>query len=212
MRHVMFDVDGTLVDSDGFDGDCYLDSVYEVLGHRLDPDWTRYTHVSDAGILDQHIRENRLDARADEIRAEVKAVFTSKISGHIEANPARQIPGAARFIDHLRRREDLSISIATGGWRETALIKLESAQIDVSGIPIASSNNHYSRTEIMKIAATEAVGSDSVPCTYFGDGEWDRRACEQLGYNFVLVGNGTSHDQAIADFDDAEQALRYIGL
>ena len=32
-----------------------------------------------------------------------------------------------------------------------------------------------------------------------------------LGDSFV-VGNGTSHDQAIANFDDAEQALRYRGL
>ncbi len=60
----MFDIDGTLVLSDEFDGKCFLAAIYEVLGHTLDTDWTRYLYVSDAGILDQHIREKGLQTRS----------------------------------------------------------------------------------------------------------------------------------------------------
>lgn len=212
MRHAMFDVDGTLVLSDKFDSHCYLEAVHEVLGYNLEGDWTMYTYVSDAGILDQHINEFGLHANREDIHADVKAAFIGKIAGHLKDHPVQQVPGAAAFIDELRRKGNLSLSIATGGWRETARMKLESAGIDVSDIPVASSNDHFSRTEIMKIAEKMAVGEDRVPCTYFGDGEWDKRACKELGFNFVLVGERTYHHQSILDFNNVAWAIAFIGL
>lgn len=212
MHHVMFDIDGTLVISDEFDAVCYLQAVYETLGHRLDTDWIKYTHVTDAGILDQHISEHGLHAKRNNIHADVKDAFIEKIANHLEGNSLQQVPGASEFIDSLRQTENLSISIATGGWYETALMKLESAGIDVTDIPIASSDNHFSRTEIMKIAEKKAVGENSVPCTYFGDGEWDKKACEELGFNFVLVGEKTHHHQNIANFENIQHALALAGL
>jgi len=212
LHHVMFDVDGTLVMSDEFDGNCYLEAVHEVLGHSLDTDWRKYTYVSDAGILDQHIRESGLDDRKEKIFADVKAAFIEKISNHLKDHPVQQVSGASEFLFELRQTEHLTLSIATGGWHETALMKLEAADIDVGDIPIASSNNHYARSEIMKIAKAKAVGHNEVPCTYFGDGEWDKIACQELGFNFVLIGEKTYHHQNIKDFINARQAMAFIGL
>ncbi|OED35966.1 haloacid dehalogenase [Chromatiales bacterium (ex Bugula neritina AB1)] len=212
VHHVMFDVDDTLVLSDEFDQNCFVEAVYEILGHKLDTEWIRYTHVTDAGILDQHINENGLQTKQKEIHTAVKRVFTEKIASYLRKNPAQQMPGAPAFIAELRQLENLSISIATGGWQETALMKLESAEIDVSGIPIASSNDHFSRTDIMKIAEHKATGAINAQCSYFGDGEWDKKACEELGYNFVLVGSKACHTQSIPDFRNRERALKYIGL
>lgn len=210
----MFDVDGTLVLSDEFDGDFFVDAIWEVLGQRLDTDWTRYTHVSDAGILDQHICENGLLSQRDEISANVKKVFIKKIEKYLRENSVQQVPGASSFLSVLRRKENIVLSIATGGWYETALMKLESAKIDISGIPVASSNDHFSRTSIMKIAEEKAIGNNTtpIPCTYFGDGEWDREACKELGYNFVLVGNRANHNQNILDYRSEKEVFAYIGL
>ncbi len=212
LHHVMFDVDGTLVQSNEFDGDCFIEAVYEVLGHRLNSDWTKYKYVSDAGILNQHISENGLQAKRDVIHTDVKKAFIVNIANSLDKNPAQQVPGASEFISELRQQEILSLSVATGGWYETALMKLKSAEIDISEIPIASSNDHFSRTRIMKIAEEKANGEIKMPCTYFGDGEWDKKACEELGYNFVLVGKKTHHKQNIMDFSNVKQAMAYIGL
>ena len=138
--------------------------------------------------------------------------FIEKIANHLKYIPLQQVLGASEFINELRRLENLSLSIATGGWHETALMKIESAEIDIADIPIASSNNHFSRTELMKIAKEKAVGRNKVSCTYFGDGKWDKKACEELGFNFVLVGERTYHHQNILDFDNAKQAMAFIGL
>ena len=210
LHHVMFDVDGTLVVSNEFDGQCYCEAVYEVIGENLDTDWTKYKNVSDAGILDQHIRENGLDARRISIHKEVKEIFMNKVARHIINSKVQPVPGASGFINRLRRLETVSLSIATGGWLETALMKLESAEIDISGIPIASSNDHFSRSEIMKIARVKAVGENIIPCTYFGDAEWDKQACEDLGFKFVLVGKSTSHEPSILDFNNHNQAISFI--
>ena len=64
----------------------------------------------------------------------------------------------------------------------------------------------------MRHARRLADGEVERPVTYFGDGEWDRQACARLGYNFVLVGTRTRHAQSIVDFDDAADALNYLGI
>ncbi|WP_461534965.1 HAD family hydrolase [Spongorhabdus nitratireducens] len=212
MLHVMFDVDGTLVQSCEMDDICYIEAVSDVLGHSLNPGWSSYQHVTDAGILDQHLKLTGLLSRRDEIHHEVKQQFTAKVQRQLECNPAAEVPGAAAFMTRLRRMDNISLSIATGGWESTARLKLQSAGIDISGIPMASSDDHFSRTAIMKIAASRSGVTGLHPLTYFGDGDWDKRACQTLGYNFVLVGNKISHSKQIADFSWIEDALHYSGI
>ena len=53
----MFDIDGTLIDSNEFDNDCYLAAVKEVVGIPLDTNWEKYQHLTDWGILRQTLNE-----------------------------------------------------------------------------------------------------------------------------------------------------------
>ncbi|MCG8426559.1 MAG: HAD family hydrolase [Chromatiales bacterium] len=212
MHHVMFDVDGTLVKSYDFDEACYLESIAEVLGHELDTDWSSYPHITDTGILNQHLKRIGFMDRQGEIQKKVKGVFVDKISQHVAASPVREVPGATAFIARLKTMDNVSLSIATGGWLETAKLKLDSAGIDYAGIPIASSNDHYARTEIMKIAKAKANVASDHKLTYFGDAAWDKKACSELGFNFVLVGNRVANHQAVSDLTAVDQALGFIGL
>ncbi|WP_017007617.1 hypothetical protein [Enterovibrio norvegicus] len=75
---------------------------------------------------------------------------------------------------------------------------------------LASSNDHYARIEIMKSARMRADPTNTLPITYFGDAEWDVRACEQLGVNLVLVGERFKHHQRIKNFMPLDAALRYV--
>lgn len=208
----MLDIDGTLVRSNDFEADCYLGAVVDVVETGLDTDWRAYRHVTDSGILHQHLDALGLIGERETILAEVKAAFVERIRAHLDANAIEAVPGAAAFVAALRARDDIVVSIATGGWRESAVLKLRAAGIDSDGIPFASANDHFARTEIMRLAATRAVGERAVACTYFGDGEWDQAACAALGYGFVLVGGATFHWPWIADFDDLERALGFIGI
>ena len=208
----MFDIDGTLVESFKFDEECYLEAVYRVLGQKMDSDWSKYEHVTDSGILDRHLELNKLLHRKEEIHSEVKSIFVENIQKHISKSPVQAIAGAIAFVENLKLMRNVNVSIATGGWSETAIMKLNSAGFDISDIPMSSSNDHYSRIEIMKAALGKSEVTSKEKVTYFGDAEWDKKACESLNINFVLIGNKIEHNQNIVDFTLYDEACAYIGL
>ncbi|BCE00835.1 HAD family hydrolase [Marinicellulosiphila megalodicopiae] len=212
MKHIMFDIDGTLIDSNEFDADCYSQAVFEVTGKQINDNWKRFKHITDSGILHQFLKEQNISDNIDKIEQQVKAIFITKIKTHLDAHPVRAISGAQGFIRHLKRQDNISLSIATGGWRETALLKLASANIDVSNMVIASSSNHYDRSEIMNIAFEKTNNPTSKIITYFGDGLWDKQACEQLGYELVLVGNTFKHPKQINNYDSIQDVLNLISI
>jgi phosphoglycolate phosphatase-like HAD superfamily hydrolase len=208
----MFDVDGTLLESSEFDSECYVAAVKQVLGLSISGDWSTYRHVSDSGVLDEVIERHGLEARAEEIHRDVKQAFLNQIRAYLHDNPAKPLAGAATFLELLRKLEGVAVSIATGGWLETAVMKLQSAGIDISDIPMASSNDHFLRTEIMKAAESRSGADTYLSKTYFGDGAWDKVASAELGYNFILVGNELEHDQRIDDFTAVDRAMGFIGI
>jgi len=162
--------------------------------------------------LDQYLESKGLLQQREEIQFRVKEIFIANIKKHAAQHPITEIKGAKNFIKNLQKKPQVSLSIATGGWAETAKIKLKSAGFDISEIPMASSNDHYSRTEIMKIALEKSKFKSKKNITYFGDAEWDKKACKYLGFNFVLVGNRTTHSHSITNFESLNEAYNYIGL
>ncbi len=213
MHHIMFDIDGTLVQSCNVDEHCFIATVEEVTGHTLSGDWSTYPHVTDSGVLQHFLQQVGLQDKFTEIHQQVKALFTEKVAAHLQQTPVTEVPGAAVFINYLRDQQQVRLSLATGGWNETARLKLATAGIDITGIPLASSNDHHVRTDIMQLALQQASqGNTPSSLNYFGDGEWDRRACSDLNFNFILVGNRTRHHQQISDFNDLQKALAFLPL
>ncbi|HET9210930.1 MAG TPA: hypothetical protein VFR03_11060 [Thermoanaerobaculia bacterium] len=47
-RLAIFDLDGTLTDTNAVDGECYLEAMSTELGCVLNPDWATYQHCTDA--------------------------------------------------------------------------------------------------------------------------------------------------------------------
>lgn len=208
----MFDIDGTLVQSYDIDSECFISAVKEVVGVEISSDWSTYAHVTDAGILDEILDSNGVSNKQI-IHNEVKSIFIQKIQKRISRKSVQEVLGASSFLEFLKSMDDVVVSLATGGWYESAVLKLGSAGINYDDIPIASSNDSFIRTEIMKIATSRANVGNSCSCTYFGDGSWDKKASEQLGYNFVLVGsNKLEHIPNILNFEPINEVVACIGL
>lgn len=185
---IIFDIDGTLVQSTSQDDRIYRESVVSVLGPvRFREDLHHYDRVTDQGILLQIFEDNELDHSAD-VAAAVRAEFIERTRQYLESNgPFREIPGARDYLQRLNDSSACRVGIATGGWRDTAQLKLATAGFDVVGIPLACSDDAIDRTDIMQIALSR-LDTDCASAVYFGDGAWDRAACQVLGWEFRPVG------------------------
>jgi len=212
MRLALFDIDGTLVESYDFDTECFRTAIKDVLGVVIGSDWSRYQHVTDSGILVQVIDELGLQSDRKCIIKEVKERFLLRLETYISCHDVSPIPGATEFLSRLARRQNVALAFATGGWRESAKMKLVAAGINFPSIPLVSSSDHYSRTEILRLAERSAGIGNFDSITYFGDGPWDQKASEILGYNFVSVGNRIFSPQSIRDFTESDAAYKYLGL
>jgi phosphoglycolate phosphatase-like HAD superfamily hydrolase len=212
---IMFDIDGTLVNSSEFDEACYLAAAQIVLGVEISSNWEDYTFATDAGILDEAIYRYSFPGNRKNIHKKFKQVFTKLISEYVASNPddVQEVEGASQFLQHLFTLDNVRVAIATGGWEETAKLKLKAANIDFGRCAFASSSDHYKRTEIMNIAESRASGVIPFKSkTYFGDASWDKKASKMLNYRFVLVGNRIEHEIQIDDYKTKENVLDILGL
>ena len=212
MHLVMFDIDGTLVNSSNFEDDCYSKAIQEVIKIPVDTDWSNYFNATDSGILDEILDRNGLKEDRHDIHRKVKLSFTRYIKSHLRHNQVKEIEGASKFIQLLRKRDDVVLAIATGGWEDRSKLKLESVGIDYSGIAFASGSDHVNRIGIMKIAEARCSVSEFTSKSYFGDAIWDKKASMELGFNFVLIGNRVNHPKKIMNFNSSDQALALIDL
>ena len=186
----IFDIDGTLVESSGFEDDLYIAAVRDVLGEVcIRRAWNTYRHVTDSGILRQIMEENRIRGE-DRIR-EVRFRFGDKASQYLRnGGKCNPIVGAIGLIDELRAAPGFAVGFATGGWGHTARMKLEHAGFNLEHAVLASSDDGLERTAIMRkcLDILEAKGKSFQRIVYVGDAEWDVRATGELGWHFIGVG------------------------
>ena len=201
VKAIIFDIDGTLIESMSIDTELYFSSIIAVLGPvRVRKNLDDYEHVTDSGILAQLLDDNGLDADK-EIAAAIQHVLVDGINTHIQTTgPFTMIDGALQFVEMARKSRSTRVAFATGSWRKSAFLKLHSAGFDTDGIPVATSDDSPSRIDIMRIALS-AIGDDCESVTYFGDAGWDRRACLRLGWNFVAVGSELGGIESYQEID-----------
>lgn len=188
MKAAIFDIDGTLLQSDTNDDALYLASVRAVLGDvSLRPSWGMYTQFTAAGILVEILNDNAMDATSERVSA-VRDCFVESVRRHIsEYGPFAEVPGARAFVQSLHDSTTHRIAYATGGWRGSALLKLSLSDFPVTGIPLSTSDDHFERKEIM-LHALRQLNDVFETVTYYGDGHWDAVAAKSLGWQFVPVG------------------------
>jgi phosphoglycolate phosphatase-like HAD superfamily hydrolase len=225
MHLVMFDIDGTLTESKAIDADCFVQAISEVLQlPAIDRDWSRYRHVTDSGIATEIIETNfGRPPLADELER-IAQHFVALLSEKLAASPelCRPIGGAAEMLAGLSARNDVAVALATGGWSQSARLKLGFAGLNIDGAAFASADDSIERAQIMLIAKRRAIElhqiSDFDSFVYVGDGFWDFQASRALSISFIGIANG---DQAgklnaqgaellLPDFCDQRRFLKML--
>ncbi|MBM4257065.1 MAG: HAD family hydrolase [Deltaproteobacteria bacterium] len=197
MQLVIFDIDGTLTQTNRVDDQCFVRAFVDELGiSGIDSDWSRYPTVCDSGITYQIFQEYfERKPRVDEM-ARLQKRFVARLEEAYQQEPGHflAVPGAAQMLQMLKQDPDYRIAIATGGWQLSALLKLEKAQLDVTGFPAAFADHGMTREVILAAAMAMSRGvyhqAHFSHVTYVGDGVWDVRTAKTLGLGFIGVGQG----------------------
>ena len=209
---LIFDIDGTLIDSETIDARYFIRAAREVLGDiEIADDWAGYTKVTDIGIIAEILVRNGRDAAPETINA-VRERFRMLLQEYFErGGTCKPVPGAPEFLHLLAETPHFSVGIATGGWGSTAIMKLTAASINIDGAPLSSSNDSDDRTAIM-LHCLAKMGGPFGRIVYFGDGVWDRDASARLGWPFIGIGEKLRGecDAWFEDFREGEAIIASV--
>ncbi|MBE9011289.1 HAD family hydrolase [Pseudanabaenaceae cyanobacterium LEGE 13415] len=191
----MFDIDGTLTQSNDLDDEAFLKALFEVFGlSEISNDWLSYTHVTDACIL-KEVCQCQLGRTPslDEVSRFQTRLLELLTQGAATRGGIQPISGASSILSRLLASSDHCVAYAGGAWTASALFKIQSAHLPVQGIPYAFSDDDESREGITAIALTRAeqqYGRTFSSVVYVGDGIWDVRSARNSGYQFVGIASG----------------------
>jgi phosphoglycolate phosphatase len=227
MKLVLFDIDGTLLSSEGMGRASMQRALDEVFGSPGNPSY-RYDGKTDRQIVrevmrmeghsDEHIdsrMEKLMELYLDGLRAGAK-------SGKFNVKPLAGVP---EILDALEARDDVVLGLLTGNIAPGARIKLSAAGLDPDRFRVnAFGSDHESRPELPGIAqrrASEVLGLSIAGdrLVVIGDTPADIACGRSLGARSIGVASGhytvdqlEAHNPyaALPSLADTQQALEAI--
>ncbi len=134
MRLVLFDIDGTLLWSDGAGRNAMETALTSVFGSSGSPDY-RYDGKTDRQIVRELMRaEGHLDPHIDGVMERLVEQYLDGLRRELSdgTHVARVLPGVPRLLDELEARDDVVLGLLTGNIEQGAALKLRAAGIDFS--------------------------------------------------------------------------------
>jgi len=192
-RLVVFDIDGTLTDTNSVDDECFRRAVTMVFGIDSEGvDWMAAPDVVDSTIAAWLFSAQRGAAPSEGEMTDLVDCFLAelRLAHGMAPERFRPIAGAVGLFEHLRTA-GWHVAMATGGWEPSAQFKLEAAGLTDPTVPLASSSDAASRAAIMELALERARvrhGASYDQIVAVGDAPWDVRAASALRWPLIAVG------------------------
>ena len=153
----------------------------------------------------------------DETR-QIKHRFSQLLESVFRREPEHfsPLPGVEAWLEAAINHDHVHVGVATGGWQHSEKLQLRLSGLSRFELPLASSDDATTRTEIMQIAKQRTLGDKAdtkTSFTYVGDGAWDLKASRELGWKFVGIASGERAEQLrLAGADQISQNFRQSHL
>jgi phosphoglycolate phosphatase-like HAD superfamily hydrolase len=218
MLLVLWDIDGTLVDSAGHGRFAFEDAFREVVGR--DPEWVDY-----AGRTDHQIALAMLNGSHEQL-PEVLEALAAQLAPRKEAIAAEGhvYPGVCETLAALHDADGVINSLLTGNLESNAAVKVGAfgleRWLDLEAGAYGS-DPHERRSDLVAIARERAAARYGEPTgvVLVGDTPLDVFAAREAGARAVAVATGfagldalreSQPDALLQDLSDTEAALRAI--
>lgn len=221
MKLVVLDIDGTLMQTNDADTDCFVSALEDCFALTdIETDWSLYTHSTDAGIMEELFQKHFKRSPSHDEIAHMQNSFVRHLQLlHDSDNAAlMSVAGAEDFLACLSAGKEWGPVIATGGWAASARFKFQAANLFVP-CPIVSSDDGVSREAIIGQAIQTALGFYRIDgfsrIVSVGDAIWDVNTAKTLRLPFVGITQGAGADRLrslgashlLADFTDLEEVF-----
>lgn len=226
MKLILFDIDGTLLHSDGAGVKATLDALRDFFGVTDQP-----PGYSMAGKVDsQIVLEILAHANADlsDVRGRLDAywvAYADRLAAELPRHSVRALPGATELLTALADRDDAVVGLLTGNLASAADLKLSAAGIDPAQFRLAAYGHEAEAREglppLAVLRAREATGRTFAgkDIVIIGDTPADITCGEALGVRTIGVATGrydvgelwaAGADEVFETLSDTAAVLRAI--
>ncbi len=225
-RLVLFDIDGTILDSGGTAARAFLDALTEVFGTRLERNGYSFAGKTDPQIArDLLTRAGVPPERVEEGLPFVWESYLTRFRESCHRDRTTVFPGVQALIDRLDEHPDVVLGLLTGNLEEGARLKLAAAGIHFDRfVAGAFGSDHADRRALPAVAVERAERLSSRrfqgrEIVIIGDTPHDIACGEHLGVLTIAVATGSygvedlaacGPDHLFASLEDTAAVLEAI--
>jgi phosphoglycolate phosphatase-like HAD superfamily hydrolase len=222
MKYILFDIDGTLIDSGGA-GSCSLDLAFEEIFSISNA----FKDVSMAGKTDMQIlREGLALHHIGHSNGTVPAFFETYLKhlrNNIDAGRGHIKPGVKKALEFLKSDDGCILGLLTGNIEEGARIKLRAFGLDSYFETGAFGSDSEDRNKLLPVALEKVQKRNSLSlgfrdCVVIGDTPRDVECAKPYGALAVAVATGPYPASVLSGagadvvFEDLSDTERFISV
>lgn len=220
---ILFDVDGTMVDSGGAGKEALTHTLEDLVGIT-----DGFHSVSFVGKTDMQILREALSKHGLEFEPRLMAGFLDRYPDHLKAamvtRTSRLKPRVRELLLRLQAKNGFFLGLLTGNVEVGARMKLEPFSLN-SFFPFgAFGDDEEDRNLLLPVAVRrlverKGVSVDYANCVVIGDTPLDVACAKAFGAPCIAVGTGpcpiedlysTDADLVLQDFTDTDLIVRWL--
>ena len=196
MPLLLFDIDGTLLTSDGVGRRTIRETLEGLIGRPVTSDTVSFSGRTDPAIMRDVLMASGCSLEeAQEMLPVCLDTFAEIFCKRVEPRHMTVLPGVHELLDTVTNRYGLSLGLVTGNLEQTAFAKLGAAGLDQYFSFGAYGSDHEDRNLLPAVAMERAQGHghDRVHAhrtVVIGDTEHDITCSRYAGVSVVAVSTG----------------------